>query len=244
MTIKGKGQLLSEIAMTQNTISLFDALALVPDHRSKQGNRHPLQAVLAMTVAAVMAGHTSLAAISQWGREVYRQHRDWMRRLGFRSFTSPSVSTLHEIFTPIDITIVEAILAEWIAGLVGNTSWRAVSIDGKTLRGSAKKKTEAPGVHLLSAYLHHPGCVLAQLRVDGKTNEHKAALELIGQLILEKTVIVGDAMFCQKDLCDKIVDSGGDYFVTVKDNQETLKNDIAEAFREPFSPLGTPRVAG
>ena len=227
----------------QSQRTLFDVLADIPDPRHRQGNRHPLQAVLAMSAAAVLAGHSSLAAISQWGREMYSLHRDWMWALGFRSFTTPSISTLHEIFKAIDIDAVEEVFAAWIDGLVGNRSWRAVSFDGKTLCGSAKKKTEAPGVHLLSAYLHYPGCVLAQMRVDNKTNEHKAALELIKRMVLKDTVIVGDAMFCQKDLCRDIVDGGGDYFFAVKDNQPTLKEHIASAFAEPSSPLGTTRVA-
>lgn len=224
-------------------ISLFAALAQVPDHRHRQGNRHPLQAVLAMSVAAIMSGHSSLSAISQWGREIYKKDREWMWALGFESYTTPSVSTLHEIFKAIDIQLVEEILGKWIAGLLGESSWRAISIDGKTLRGSAKKKIEAPGVHLLSAYLHHPGCLLTQLRVDSKTNEHKAALELIKDMVLADTVIVGDAMFCQKDLSRAISTKGGDYFFAVKDNQPALKEHIESAFAEPSSPLGTTRVA-
>jgi len=229
--------------------TLFEALSAIPDHRHRQGNRHPLQAVLAMAVAAMLCGHSSLAAISHWGRMMFAKHRDWLRPLGFRSYTTPSVSTLHEIFSAIDIAAVEAVLAAWIGGLAGGRSWREssqrqIAIDGKTLCGSAKKKTEAPGVHLVSAYLQQPGCVLAQVRVDEKTNEHKAALELIGKLILADTVITGDAMFCQKDLCRKIVKQGGDYFFAVKDNQPSLKEHIASAFAEPASPLGTTALAG
>ena len=61
----------------------------------------------------------------------------------------------------------------------------------------------------------------SQCRVDEKTNEHKAALELLKTIVLKGRVIVGDAMFCQRDLCRQIVDSGGDDFITVKDNQPT-----------------------
>jgi len=111
--------------------SLFDALALIPDHRHKQGNRHPLQAVLAMSVAATLSGYSTLSAISQWGREMFKNHRTWMRSLGFDSFTSPTVSTLHEIFRAIDIDSVEKIIAAWIDGLLGQNTWRAISIDGK-----------------------------------------------------------------------------------------------------------------
>lgn len=224
--------------------TLFDALADIPDPRHRQGNRHPLQAILAMTVAAMLAGNSTPTAIAQWGRDMYRRNREWMWRLGFRSYTTPAVSTLHEVFKIIDIERVETLLAAWIDELLGHQRWRAVSLDGKTLRGSARKKVEAPGVHLLSAYLHDPGCVLAQVRVDAKTNEYKAALDLIERLVLHKTVLVGDAMFCQKDLCQAVIDRGGDYFLAVKDNQPALKQDIEQAFAEPLSPLGTARVAG
>ena len=79
-----------------------------------------------------------------------------------------------------------------------------------------------PGQHLVAAYAHEVEGVLAQIRADAKTNEHKAALELLGILPLQGKVIVGEAMFCQRDLAQEIVDSGGDYIFIVKDNQSGL----------------------
>jgi predicted transposase YbfD/YdcC len=79
---------------------------------------------------------------------------------------------------------------------------------------------------LLAAVDHKTGCVLRQCRVDQKTNEHKAALELLKAMVLEGRVIVGDAMFCQRDLCKQIVEDGGDYFFPVKENQPTLLREI------------------
>ena len=112
-------------------------------------------------------------------------------------------------------------------------------MDGKTLRGSGGYET--PGVHLLAAYAPKVTGVLGQLRVDGKTNEHKAALQLLGLLPLEGKVVTGDAMFCQRDVCDKVREGGGDYLWTVKDNQPQLHYDIAAMFAESaaFSPLPT-----
>jgi len=105
---------------------------------------------------------------------------------------------------------------------------QAVSLDGKTLRGS--RDGEAPGHHLVAAYAHEHRAVLAQIRVDAKTNEHKAALELLGILPVQGRVVLGDAMFCQRDLCAKIVEQGGDYLFTVKGNQLGLERDIAAGF--------------
>ena len=74
-----------------------------------------------------------------------------------------------------------------------------------------------------------------------KLTNTKAALEFLKTLVLKGKVIVGDAIFCQRDLCQQGIDSGGDYFVVVKENQPQLKRDIELAFANPevFSPLPT-----
>ncbi len=87
-----------------------------------------------------------------------------------------------------------------------------------------------PGQHLVAAYAHEAKAVLGQIRVDSKTNEHKAALELLGILPVTGKIVVGDALFCQRDLAEQIVDSGGDYIFTVKDNQSGLGTDIRAGF--------------
>lgn len=71
-------------------------------------------------------------------------------------------------------------------------------------------------VHLLAAVEHKTGCVLSQCCVDAKTNEHKAALDLLKTMVLKGKVIMGDAMFCQRDLCEQIVEDGGEYCFPVK----------------------------
>ena len=96
------------------------------------------------------------------------------------------------------------------------------------MRGS--RDGELPGQHLLAAYVPEVEAVLAQMRVDAKTNEHKAALRLLGILPLAGKVVTGDAMFCQRDLAEKIVAEGGDYVFVVKDNQPGLGTDVAAGF--------------
>ena len=109
-----------------------------------------------------------------------------------------------------------------------------MAIDGKRLRGSAKGT--APGVHLLAAFSARLQGVIGQLQVAPEANEITAALELLKVLPLKGMIITGDAMFTQREICRVIVEGGGDYFFTVKDNQPALKADIALAFG-PDSPL-------
>src|SRR3954462_12457003 len=114
-----------------------------------------------------------------------------------------------------------------------------LAIDGKTARGS--RDGDTPGVHLVSAYAPDVKAVLAQLRVDAKTNEHKAALELLGVLPLNDKVVTGDAMFTHRDVCAAVIAGGGDYVLPVKENQPTLSRDIAAAVAEPLAGLSPPR---
>ena len=110
-----------------------------------------------------------------------------------------------------------------------------VALDGKRLRGSAT--AQAAGVHLLAAFSASLQGVIGQLAVAPEANEITAALHLLKTLPLQGAIITGDAVFTQTEICRTIIDGGGDYFFTVKDNQPTLKADIALAFG-PDSPLG------
>jgi predicted transposase YbfD/YdcC len=82
--------------------------------------------------------------------------------------------------------------------------------------------------------------VVSQLRVDAKTNEHKAALELLGIVPVQGAVVTGDAMFTHRDVCATILERGGDYVLPVKDNQPQLRADIEAAFAEPEAGLSPP----
>jgi len=216
-------------------LSLLEALADVPDPRSRHGQRHPLLALLSLTVLAMLHGCKGPTAIAQFGRDhgIALAHA-----LGFRRGKTPAASCLCDLYIAMNAVAFEAVISRWIASRMpapaSNADQQAVSLDGKTLRGS--RDGEAPGHHLVAAYAHEHRAVLAQIRVDAKTNEHKAALELLGILPVKGRVVLGDAMFCQRELCEEIVDSGGDYLFVVKDNQPDLKAAAAADFQPGFSP--------
>jgi DDE_Tnp_1-associated/Transposase DDE domain len=210
--------------MEGNT-SLMELLEGIHDPRSARGKRHPLTALLALAVVAMLAGMTSYEAIVDYGRE-----RGWEFRqlLGFTRRRGLCKATYSRVFRRLDVADFEARVGRWLRGQLGPGDAPQIAIDGKTARGSRDGGT--PGVHLVSAYAPHVKAVLAQLRVDAKTNEHKAALELLGVLKLRGRVVSGDAMFTHRDVCAAVTAGGGDYVLPVKDNQPTLSKDIAAAF--------------
>lgn len=202
-------------------LTLLEVLAEVPDPRSPQGLRHPLPAILSLTVLALLTGARGYEALAQFGRD---KGPALAFALGFRRGKTPAKSTFCEIFRALDISALEEALARWVRSRLPPGEELVFSLDGKAARGS--KDGEIPGQHLIAAYAPHCRAVLAQVRVDTKTNEHKAALQLLGILPLKGSIVTGDAMFCQRDLCEKIIEQGGDYLFFAKDNQPGLVIDI------------------
>jgi hypothetical protein len=213
------------VEVPMNSCTLSDALATLPDPRSRHGRIHPLPAVMGLVALAMLMGRTSLIGIARFGRQY---GTPLAQALGFRRGKTPAVSTLSRTLRRFDAVQLEATLSTWIRGRIDPAAFEQISIDGKTLRGS--RDGDVPGQHLVTAYAPAVEAVLAQVRVDAKTNEHKAALELLGILPLSGKVVVGDAMFCQRDLAEQVIDSGGDYVLAVKDNQPGLEIDIQAGF--------------
>jgi hypothetical protein len=226
--------------MSAPAVSLSEVFATVPDPRAASGRRYPLTAVLNLLAVALLAGLRSLEAVAQFGRD---HGQPLAHALGFRSRQTPCKATLSNLFRRLDAAAVEDALARWLTARCPELGGH-LCLDGKTVRGS--RAGAVPGVHLLAAYAPQVAGVVGQIRVDGTTNEHKAALELLGVLPLAGRVVTGDAMFCHRDVCQRIRDGGGDYLFTVKDNQSTLHADIASLFAESaaFSPLPAAALAG
>lgn len=215
---------------------LIEVLAEIPDGRSRRGKRHSLSAILAMACCAMLCGYRSYSALAEWGRNY---GTGIAHALGF-THNTPCAATLHTIFRQVDRDALEAKLGAWAESVVVSLprapsgGEAAVALDGKTLRGS--RKQGAPGVHLLSALSHHVGLTLAQQAVDDKTNEITQVETVLRQLVLKDRVVTMDALLTQRHVAQAIVDEGGDYVMTVKENQPQLRADIELVFMLP--PVG------
>jgi hypothetical protein len=213
---------------------LLEILQQLPDPRGRKGRRHSLSAMLAALVCGILCGQKSLKAFVEWLH--LQPHATWHWLGFFRK--PPQRRAFSDLLEELASQAIETALAQWIAGLGVPLSEEGVQVwDGKTLRGS--KTLSAKALQQLVRLDLATGQVLSRTDIAASTNEAKAALDLLKSLVLQGQVIVADAAYCQRDICQKIIDSGGDYVVTVKDNQPTLKRDIENAFVIPkgFSPL-------
>jgi hypothetical protein len=229
------------------TGDLLSFLAAVPDPRSRHGRRHPLPALLAAVCLALLCGAKSYAAIVQWAAD---QDLALMHRLGFTR-RPPKLGGFRKLLMALDVAAFEAALSRWAEAVLGRpvaagaAPPEALALDGKSARGSFDGLEKA--VHLLWLVAHESGLTLAQAAVPNggrdKTNEHKAALRLLEGLVLQGRLITGDAMFCQRDFCQQVLDGGGDYLVFVKENQPTLLHDIEAAFAPEMAGAFSPSAA-
>ena len=218
--------------------SLIERLGELHDPRDPRGVQYPLVPVLALCLVAILAGHTGFAAIAQFGR--LRQHR-LGHALGFKNGKMPCANTLSLLLRDLDADHLDRIIGAWLTSRHAG-GWDHIALDGKTLRGS--RQGEVPGIHLLSAYVPRASAVIAQMRVEATTNEHKAALRLLGVLPpLGGAVVTADAMFTHRDVCAKVLKRGGDYVLYAKDNQAVLQQDIHAAFAAAESGGHSPLAA-
>ena len=110
-----------------------------------------------------------------------------------------------------------------------------ISLDGKTIRSTNKIESYETPLHIVSAYISKIGMTFGQKVVDGKSNEIPAAQELIKELNIKGCVVTADALNCQKETAQVIVNGKGDYLLCVKDNHTNLKKDIEDYIKDELS---------
>jgi predicted transposase YbfD/YdcC len=201
---------------------LLDLLAQVPDPRKKRGRRHALAGLLAVGIAAVIAGSRSFAAIGQWAGDA---GPDVLAALGADRGPAEE-STYRRAFALVSADVLDRVLGGWLWTRAVQAGGRLViAIDGKTVRGARNKAGKAP--HLVAALAHGIGAVLGQVAVDEKSNEIPAVRDLLKAFAsLASAVITIDAMHTQHDTAQVILARGADYVMTVKANMPTLYQQL------------------
>src|SRR6202522_315923 len=197
---------------------LLDLLAQLPDPRKRRGRRHALAGLLAVGIAAVIAGSKSFAAIGQWASDA---GPDVLAALGAARGPAEE-STYRRALALVSADILDPVLGTWLYTRAVRADGRLVlAIDGKTVRGAKDKNGKAP--HLVAALAHGIGAVLGQVAVDAKSNEIPAVRDLLKAFAdLAGAVITIDAMHTQHDTAQAITGRHADYVMTVKGNTPTL----------------------
>lgn len=101
-----------------------------------------------------------------------------------------------------------------------------VPLDGKTLRRSYDRAAGQSPLHLVSVWAEARRLALGQVAVDDKSNEITAVPPLLEMPNLTGKAVTADAMHCQRQLAQQVVEPGGDYALALKGNQGKLQDDV------------------
>jgi predicted transposase YbfD/YdcC len=182
---------------------------------------YPLDEILLLCLFAVLAGAECFTEIALFGVKKLAL----LRR--FRPFKdgTPAHDHLGDILATLDADQFQACFVAWVAAMTGVPAG-VVAIDGKTVRRSGKKTGAKAAIHMVSAFAARQRLVLGQVKVAEKSNEIIAIPKILDMLAIEGAIVTIDAMGCQRDIAQKIIDKKADYVLALKGNQGSLREDV------------------
>ena len=174
---------------------------------------HYLSDILTIVLCAVISGAEGFNDIEMFAR---------CKEPFFRTFLElpngiPSHDTINRVMSMLSPDDFTKCFVEWVKSLSRRIPG-IIAVDGKTLRG-AFHAPQRDCLHMVSAWSVENGLVLGQVRTDEKSNEITAIPTLLALLDIEDCIVTIDAMGCQTDIAQKILDGGGDYVLALKGNQ-------------------------
>lgn len=211
--------------------SIGEHFAGLKDPRIDRTKLHSLHDILVIAICAVICGADSWDDIELFGQS----KEAWFRTILELPNGIPSHDTFNRVFASLDAEQFRDCFTSWVGTISESTQGQVIAIDGKASRRSHDKWRGQEAIQMVSAWAESNHLVLAQTKVDNKSNEITAIPELLSVLEVSGCIVTIDAIGCQKEIAQLIVDKEGDYLLAVKENQKYLHQDIEEVFEIEFS---------
>jgi predicted transposase YbfD/YdcC len=208
--------------MAEIGASLTEHFALLEDPRAEHLTDHKLIDIIMIAICAVICGAETWTDIELFGNERF----DWLRQFLELENGIPSHDTFGRVFAGIDAEQFQVCFASWVQAVFHATKGQVIAVDGKQARRSHDRTNGKHAIHVISAWATANHLVLGQRKVDEKSNEITAIPELLRLLDVSGCIVTIDAMGCQTEIAEQIIDQEADYVLTVKENQGHLYEDI------------------
>ena len=207
--------------------SLMQHFSGLEDPRRPQGRRHNLLDIIAMTICAVVAGAEGWDDV-----ELFAQCKeDWFGAFLELPNGIPCSDTFARVFARLDPDRFRECFTQWVSHIHRLTRGQVAAIDRKTVRRSHDRRAGREAIHMVSAWASENCLALGQTRTDAKSNEITVIPRLLEMLELKVCIVTIDAMGCQKEISQTILECGADYVLAVKGNQGRLYQDIGDLFQ-------------
>ena len=208
--------------------SLMDYFENLEDPRVERSKRHSLLDIITIAICAVICGADSWVYVEMFGKS----KEEWFRTFLDLPNGIPSHDTFGEVFSRLDPLRFQECFMEWSQGVAHLLPGEVVAIDGKTARRSHDTRAGKGALHLVSAWASANTLTLGQVKTEEKSNEITAIPRLLQLLELNGCIVTIDAMGCQKEIAQSILEQGADYVLAVKQNQGRLHEDLRDLFEE------------
>ncbi len=203
--------------------SISDFFSEIKDPRTGNRKIYPLEEVLLVALCSIISGGEGFEDMVEFSENKL----DFLGQFYPFKEGVPSYHTFRRVFMMLDPEPFKACFVEWVKSLQ-ERKCKNIAIDGKLARRTASKNQ--PALYLVNAWASDQGLVLAQQRVEDKSNEIKAIPKLLEILDVKDCVVSIDAMGCQKSIAQQIIDKEGDYVFGLKGNHKTLSKEVKEVF--------------
>lgn len=206
--------------------SLLECLSELDDPRMESKSKHKLIDILVISLCANICGAECFTDFECFGN----CKKTWFSEFLELPNGIPSHDTFTRVFELININELIKCYEEWVSQFMEGVDVEHFCVDGKTIKGSKHHITGERAIHMLSVYSKKLGLVIAQEKIDEKSNEITAIPRVLERLNISGVTITIDAMGCQKSIAEQIYKQGGEYVLALKGNQEKLAGDVVSHF--------------
>lgn len=207
--------------------SLAEHFGTLEDPRAEHLTEHKLLEIILIAICAVICGAETWTDVELFGNE----RLGWLRQFMALENGIPSHDTFGRVFARLDPAQFQQCFITWVKAVFQVTQGQVVAVDGKSIRRSHDRTSGREAIHMVSAWATDSHLVLGQQKVDAKSNEITAIPDLLKLLDIAGCIITIDAMGCQTEIAEQIVDQEADYLLAVKGNQPHLQEDMELFFR-------------
>jgi len=207
-------------------LSLVEHFGTVEDPRLGRNKRHKLLDIIVLSICAVVSGAEGWEAIEEFGNDKQK----WLRKYIGLENGIPSHDCIARVLSRILPSQMTESFIAWTRSASHLTAGEIVAIDGKTVRHSYNSKEKQGAIHMVSAWATGARMSLGQVKTDEKSNEITAIPKLLALLELKGCIVTIDAMGCQTEIAQKIIEKQADYVLAVKGNQSLLHQAIIDYF--------------
>ncbi len=209
---------------------VFECFEHLEDPRDERLIRHKLIDIVVLSICAVVCGADHWTEVEAFGGA----KEEWLRTFLELPNGIPSHDTIGDLFCRLDAEQFRACFLDWVRMTFDLMVEEGdiVALDGKTVRRSYDRRLGKKAIHMVNAWATRTRLALGQVKVDEKSNEITAIPTLLDMLELSGCIVTIDAMGCQKEIAQKVLDQDADYVLAVKENQPTLHRKVQEMFAD------------